>query len=62
MNNGKEGISELEDRIMEITQSGQHAESQMKRRDKRKIKNEKRPRQEGREKEKGKKKKKKKQC
>ena len=37
MNNGKECISELEDRIMEITQSGQHAESQMKKKKKKKA-------------------------
>ena len=30
MNGAEEGISDLEDRIMEITQSGQQAESQMK--------------------------------
>ena len=30
MNNAEEGISDLEDRIMEITQSEQQTESQMK--------------------------------
>ena len=30
MNNAEEQISNLEDRIMEITQSGQQTESQMK--------------------------------
>ena len=30
MNNAKEQISDLEDRIMEITQSGQQTENQMK--------------------------------
>ena len=30
MNNAEEGISDLEDRIMEITQSGQQTENQMK--------------------------------
>ena len=29
MNNAKEGISDVEDRIMEITQSGQQTENQM---------------------------------
>ena len=30
MNNAKKGISDLEDRIMEVTQSGQQTENQMK--------------------------------
>ena len=30
MNNEEEQISDLEDRIMEITQSGEHTENQMK--------------------------------
>ena len=34
MNNGEEQISDLEDRIMKITQSGQQTENQMKKTEK----------------------------
>ena len=34
MNNGEDGFSDLEDRIMEITNSGQQTENQMKKKKK----------------------------
>ena len=36
MNNGKKRISDVKDRIMEVTQSGQQTESQMEKKRKRK--------------------------